>query len=196
MTGSRREFRFVSRACQRTLFLFPAVCAIAWATGLNGQEPPPKAPPAPGPMLDGGMLTLDTPQFTLKLVRSSQTVAALLPKGADGFDFTPGDRLVARSHDGYYHLGDLDLRLRTGKSGAWQNYSTALARKPVTPLPSSAGDLASADLAPTLPAEIPLDIAHLDAGGWKARPPFHPEEHWLAARRDWLAWHSHDFQQR
>ena len=109
-------------------------------------------------MLDAGIMTLDTPQLTLRLVRSSQTVAALLPKGADGFDFTPGDRLVARSHDGYYHLGDLDLRLRAGNSGAWQAFSTALARKPVTALPSALGDLASADLAPTLPADIPLDI--------------------------------------
>lgn len=39
-------------------------------------------------MLDQGVITFDTPQFTLKLVRSSQTVAALLPKGTDGFDFT------------------------------------------------------------------------------------------------------------
>ena len=109
-------------------------------------------------MLDAGIITLDTPQFTLKLVRSSQTVAALLPKGADGFDFTPGDRLVARSQDGYYHLGDLDLRLRVGQSGPWQNYSTALARRPVTALSASAGNLASADLAPTMPAEIPLNV--------------------------------------
>ncbi len=158
MMGSRQEFRFFSLAFQRALFLFLAsLCAIAWAGGLYGHEHP-KAPPAPGPMLDDGIQTLETPQFTLKLVRSSQTVAALLPRGADGFDFTPGDRLVARSQDGYYHLGDLDLRLRTGNSGAWQNYSTALARKPVKALPAAAGNLASADLAPTLPAEIPLDI--------------------------------------
>jgi hypothetical protein len=86
-------------------------------------------------MPDQGLITLDTPQLTLKLVRSSQTVAALLPKGADGFDFTPGDRLVARSRDGYYHLGDLDLRLRVGSTGPWQSYSTARARKPVAPYP-------------------------------------------------------------
>ncbi len=50
-----------------------------------------------GPMLDQGTIDLDTPDFTLTLVRSSQTVAALKPKGADGFDFTPGDLLVERS---------------------------------------------------------------------------------------------------
>ena len=90
-----------------------------------------------GPMLDQGTVDLDTPDFTLTLVRSSQTVAALKPKGADGFDFTPGDLLNDRSRDGYFHLGDLELRLRTGNSGAWKNYSTAAARKPVTANPAS-----------------------------------------------------------
>jgi hypothetical protein len=41
-------------------------------------------------MVDQGTVDLDTPDSTLTLVRSSQTVAALKPKGADGFDFTPG----------------------------------------------------------------------------------------------------------
>jgi hypothetical protein len=132
-----------------------ALCAgsVAW-----GQEQQAKAPIIPGPMLDQGIVSIDTPQFTLKLVRSSQTVAALLPKGADGFDFTPGDLLIARSHDGYYHLGDLDLRLRVGAAGPWQSYSTAIARKPMTALPASKNILAAADLAPTLPPDIPLKI--------------------------------------
>jgi hypothetical protein len=44
-------------------------------------------------MLDQGLIKLDTPDFNLDLVRSSQTVAALKPKtnGEDGFDFTPAD---------------------------------------------------------------------------------------------------------
>jgi hypothetical protein len=134
------------------------LCLCACAATAHGQQPPPKPAPVPGPMLDQGLITLDTPQFTLKLVRSSQTVAAMLPKGANGFDFTPGDRLVARSHDGYFHLGDLDLRLRAGNSGPWQSFSTALARKPVAPLAASGNDLAAADLAPTLPVDIPLKV--------------------------------------
>ncbi len=109
-------------------------------------------------MLEQGTADFDTPEFTLSLVRSSQTVAALKPKGADGFDFTPGDILVQRSRDSYYHLGDLDLRLRTGTSGEWKSYSTALARKPVTALPAAGATLAAADLAATLPADIPLQI--------------------------------------
>ena len=122
----------------------------------QGQEK--KVPPSPGPMLDAGYMDLDTPAFSVRLVRSSQTIAALKPKGAGDFDFAPGDLLIARSKDGYYHLGDIDLRLRTGGSGEWKNYSTALARTPVTALPAQAQILAAADLAPTLPSDIPVQI--------------------------------------
>src|SRR5215475_3112704 len=122
------------------------------------QEEKPKTPPTPGPMLHGGTIDLETPDFDVSLVRSSQTIAALKPKTADGFDFTPGDLLVARSQSGFMHLGDITVRLRTRGTGAWKNYSTATERSPVKPLPASAGILAAADLAPTLPADIPLEI--------------------------------------
>ena len=72
-----------------------------------------KKTPIPGPMLNQGTVNYDTPDLTLSLVRSSQTVAALKPERADGFDFTPGDLLTKRSQDGYFHLGDITLRLRT-----------------------------------------------------------------------------------
>jgi hypothetical protein len=124
------------------------------------QQPSAEKPVPPGPMLDQGMLNFDTPQFSLILVRSSQTVAALKPKPseASGFDFTPNDLLKERSQDGYYHLGDIDLRLRSGTSGDWKNFSTAFRRHPVTALPSSATVLAAADLSPTLPEDLPLEI--------------------------------------
>ena len=74
-----------------------------------------------------------TPQFQLKLVKASQTVAALRPHEDPRFDFTPGDRLEIRDKDGLYHLGDINLRLRI-KDGAWKQYSTATQRAPVTAL--------------------------------------------------------------
>jgi hypothetical protein len=117
-----------------------------------------KAAATPGPMLGQGTLNVETPEFTLSLVRSSQTVAGLKPKGAGGFDFTPADLLIERSQDGYYHLGDLDLRVRSGDSGDWKNYSTAAARVPVNVLPTSERVLASADLTPTLPVDVPLQV--------------------------------------
>jgi hypothetical protein len=122
------------------------------------QEEKKKQPPTPGPMLSQGTADFDTPEFTLTLVRSSQTVAALKPKSAGDFDFTPGDLLIERSKDGYFHLGDITLRLRIGSSGDWNNFSTSAARTPVTALPVSKGILAAADLTPTLPADFPLQL--------------------------------------
>src|SRR6266478_8225007 len=141
------------------LFL-PVLCLIlALHEKSAAQERAHKEPPTPGPMLAQGTFTFDTPEFTLDLVRSSQTVAALKPKVAPEFDFTPGDLLVARSKDGYYHLGDLNLRVRMGNSVDWKNYTTALARQPVIVLAPSGGALAAADLSPTLPADTPLQIS-------------------------------------
>ena len=111
-------------------------------------------------MLDQGFLNFETPEFSFELVRSSQTVAALKPKlnNSGNFDFTPADLLKDRSRDGFYHLGDLDLRLRVGKSGDWKSYSTALARHSVTALPASGQVLAAADLTPTFPEDLPVAI--------------------------------------
>ncbi len=49
--------------------------------------------------------------FNLKLVRASQTVAVVFPKGADGVGFMPFDRIPQRDKDGLYQ-GDLNLRIR------------------------------------------------------------------------------------
>ena len=122
------------------------------------QEEKKKEPPTPGPMLGQGTVDFDTPDFTLTLVRSSQTVAALKPKGAGDFDFTPGDLLIERSKNGYFHLGDITFRLRRGPSGDWQNFSTSSARTPVRALPVSKGTLAAADLTPTLLGGFPLEV--------------------------------------
>jgi Family of unknown function (DUF5695) len=108
--------------------------------------------------LEGGTLDLDTPDFNLKLVKDSQTIAALQPKGGDGFDFTPADQLQVRAGNRYYHLGDLTIRLRKGDTGEWRNYSTAVARQPVKALPTAAPVLAAADLSPTLAEDCPLQV--------------------------------------
>lgn len=112
----------------------------------------------PALRLDQGFIESDTPQFNLKLVRSSQTVAELQPKGADGFDFTPGGLLEERNENGFFHLGDLTLRLRREGSLEWQEYSTAADREPVRVLEASGSVLAAADLAPTLSRNIPLQV--------------------------------------
>lgn len=133
-----------------------ALPSVAFGQGQRGRAA--QEEPAPTLGLDQGLIELDTPDFNLKLVKASQTIAALEPKGADGFDFTPADWLERRSANRFHHLGDLTFRLRTGNTGSWQAYSTATARQPVKPLEVSGQTLAAADLSPTLPADCPLQI--------------------------------------
>ncbi|MBD0832560.1 DUF5695 domain-containing protein [Aestuariibaculum sediminum] len=98
-----------------------------------------------------------TPDFELKLVKSSQTIAELRPVKNLNFDFTPSDRLEIRDKDGLYHLGDINLRIKQGDAD-WISYSTAAKRRTVTPLEVSGNVLAAADLANTLPSDIPVTI--------------------------------------
>ena len=118
----------------------------------------PTPTPTPTLGLEQGYLEFDTPSFKLKLVKASQTVAALQPRGGAGFDFTPADRLERRAANNYHHLGDIILRLRQQNSGAWRDYSSASERKPVTALPATGQTLAAADLTRTFPADVPLRI--------------------------------------
>src|SRR5215471_9806573 len=155
-----------SRASMLRLFTLLALSLCTFQLVYAQQPSPTPLPPTLG--LEAGYLDFDTPDFKLKLVKSSQTIAALQPKGADGFDFTPADRLERRAANGYHHLGDLTLRVRTGSTGPWQNYDTAVARKAVQDLPSSGTALAVSDLAPTLAADIPVQITRawlLDENG-------------------------------
>ncbi len=134
----------------------------------QGRGTPP--PPTPTLGLEHGTLDFDTPDFTLKLVKDSQTIAALQPKGAKGmdatnpFDFTPADQLTARQADRFNHLGDIQLRIQQAgwREGAWVDLASSNARKPVTPVTNYLGAkgsrvLAAADLTPTI-GESPLTI--------------------------------------
>ncbi|MBC3542232.1 hypothetical protein H7U12_21290 [Rufibacter sp. H-1] len=108
--------------------------------------------------VEQGTISFQTPSFQVELVKASQTVAGLHPKSEPAFDYTPGDRLKVRGSNGMYHLGDLNLRIRQGQSGPWKSFSTASQRKPVQPLAAQGTILAAADLANTLPADLPLTI--------------------------------------
>lgn len=103
-------------------------------------------------------IDFETAEFCVSLSKSSQTIAALVPKADPTFDFTPADLLPTRSQPGYMHLGDITVRFRTGTSGAWQNVSSAASRTPVTAKPASGDVLAAADLTPALPNTLPLTI--------------------------------------
>jgi hypothetical protein len=133
---------------------FLSVILLLAATGAFAQQPKPLPP---GPMLDGGTTVLAGKDLKLSLLRSSGTAARLSPSADSGLDYTPGDLLKDRSADTFYHLGDLDLRLRSESETTWKDYSTAFRRQPVHVLASDSSHF-SADLAPTLPTEIPVAV--------------------------------------
>ena len=126
-------------------------------TSIGGIAQKERKPLPPGPMLDGGHVVLTGTALRLDLLRFSGTVAQLSPLLAPAIDYTPGERLKERSADTFYHLGDLDLRLRTEGEATWTDYSTAFRRKPVRVLAEDATHF-SADLAPTLAESIPLQV--------------------------------------
>ena len=102
---------------------------LLFASSAFAQIPSPTPTPTPTLGLEQGFQEFETPEFKLKLVKASQTVAALQPNNSPDFDFTPGDRLGRRAANGYYHLGDLIFRIQ--KDGKSHDYSTVTDRKPV-----------------------------------------------------------------
>lgn len=95
--------------------------------------------------------------FTLALRSDAQTLARLSPDGETTFDFVPGGREAERAGDGFNHIGDLHLRLRTG-TGAWRDFASQHQRKAIQPLPLRKGDLAAADISATLGTGLPLKV--------------------------------------
>jgi len=146
------------RYLNKTTWLLATVTMAALSTPAIGQWYPAGRDARLGPMLDDGLTSYQTPDLNLRLVRSSGTVAGLEPNGSNGFDFVPSELLAARSTDGYYHLGDLDLRLREAGSEEWRGYSTALERHAVKALVPGKDELRVDDLRPTLPADFPLQV--------------------------------------
>lgn len=98
-----------------------------------------------------------TPTFDLALRTDTQTLAHLSPSGDAAFDYVPAAREAERAGDGYVHIGDLHLRLKSG-DGAWQDYSSAHARKPIVKLVARGDILAAADITASMGAGIPLRV--------------------------------------
>ncbi len=137
------------------MLLLLLLASVAPAALAQTQREPRVLPP--GPMIDGGSVTLSTPALQLKVLRYSGTVAQLSPANDPGLDYTPGDRLKERSADTFYHLGDLDLRFRTAGNPEWTDVSSAFHRAPVKVLQSGAGEF-TGDLTSSLPAGTPLRV--------------------------------------
>lgn len=109
--------------------------------------------------IEQGVVSFTTGSFDLELLNSSQTVLSLCTNNVEKFDFTQHDRLKSRDKDGYYHLGDLNFRIKTGTNGQWESFSTATKRVSLKSLtPENATVLAAADLANSLPETLPLQV--------------------------------------
>ncbi|RYG19647.1 MAG: hypothetical protein EOO07_06435 [Chitinophagaceae bacterium] len=108
--------------------------------------------------MEKGTISLQSAAFSIQLLKSSQTLFSLSPKADRSFDFAPKKFLQKRSSDGFYHLGDITLRLRTQGDGEWKKYSTAVKRAPITELPIGGKILAAANLASTFASDLPLTI--------------------------------------
>ena len=99
----------------------------------------------------------ETPQWLLRFAPETGVLHSLSPRTDSAFDFLPSDRLEKRAGDGFHHLGDLTIRVRTVGESNWLSADTAARRKPVTPQKGD-GSLAMIDLAPTLPDGFPLQV--------------------------------------
>ena len=140
-----------------TVILMAAAMAFPLKTEAqrSGERRSPR-PPVIG--LDKGTKEFETADFRLGVLNATQTVAFLKTNDAEAFDFTPGDRLEERASNRFYHLGDINIGLRSGNS-EWEYYSTARNRKDVEVIASAAPQtLLAADLAATLPDSIPLRV--------------------------------------
>src|SRR5690606_19309801 len=69
----------------------------------------------------------------------------------------PGERIEIRDKDSLYHLGDINISLKTN-GGVWNSYSSAYHRKPVTPLNVQGSVLAASDMTNTFPRQMPVNI--------------------------------------
>ena len=106
-----------------------------------------------------------TKAFVVGLDRDTQTLRRLSPLSNPTFDFAPSNRAAERQGDGYVHLGDLHVRVRTG-GGEWRDFSSARTRAPVRVLPRDESTIAAADITATFGPNLPLSI----------------ERHWLQER--------------
>ncbi|RFZ86124.1 hypothetical protein DYU05_10095 [Mucilaginibacter terrenus] len=146
--------------CKRACVLLSVALLLSFSNQSHAQDPWKNLEKRPSTLnLEKGLLTFNTPKFRLKLAKASQTVAALEPISEKDFDYTPSGRLKQRSSNGMYHLGDINLRLKAEGETVWTRYSTAANRADVLSIQNKDPKIfAAADLSPTLPKNIPLNV--------------------------------------
>jgi hypothetical protein len=109
--------------------------------------------------IEQGVLELKTANFKLEILQSSHTISGLHPSSEPAFDFTPGAWLTKRNKAGFYHLGDLNFRVKAENAALWKNFSTAASREAVEVLtPENESQLAKSELSSVLGRDCPLKV--------------------------------------
>lgn len=99
-----------------------------------------------------------TSDFSLEVLKESQTAAVLSPKIDPEFDFLPSELLETRSRDSLYHLGDINLMIRTSDSESWESFTSAYNRVPVQALSIGENELSAALLNSTMGENLPINL--------------------------------------
>lgn len=95
--------------------------------------------------------------FHVALRTDTQTLARLSPAGEPAFSFVPTAREPERAGDGYNHVGDLNLRVRA-PGGAWRDFASAHARRPIRVLPAGGATIAAADITASMGEGAPFKV--------------------------------------
>ncbi|WP_294391641.1 DUF5695 domain-containing protein [uncultured Sphingomonas sp.] len=135
-----------------------ATLLLLAGTSLSGAEPASRTQPQAAPTY-APIATTDhmAGAFRLSLRADTQTLARLSPADEAGFSFVPTWKEAERAGNGYNHVGDLNLRLRM-PGGAWRDFASAHARRPIRPLPGGGKTIAAADITATLGDGLPLRV--------------------------------------
>lgn len=117
------------------------------AVVINAQSPWERIGKLPSTLgIEQGFSSHIAGDFYLEILKSSHTAAAFSPKRDTTFDYTPDEWLRRRDKDGFYHLGDINLRYRRDPSEEWTSFSSARNRTGVKALPLLKNSIAVSDL--------------------------------------------------
>ncbi len=141
------RFRLLATACLFAAVATPLVAGMP----LAAQEPAKRTyPPV-------AMTEHVVGPFRIALRRDTGTLARLSPSAEPQFSFVPTGREAERTGDGYNHLGDLNLRVRTA-GGAWRDFASAHLRAPIRPLPASGKTIAAAEITASMGPGAPFRV--------------------------------------
>nr|POE53455.1 hypothetical protein CFP56_28677 [Quercus suber] len=108
-----------------------------------------------------GYYNITTSAFTLELDVANQVATRLIALAGDNAGSDPFNFLLPtneRTDDGYYFLGDLQLRLRKQNIATWTDLSSHNARKSVRITPGRYNVLTSADFTAFMGSNLPITV--------------------------------------